>query len=285
MGKKRFLDSIKNLSGDILSTAITPLLNALGIPTTPQSIVVASKMAKIMWDIGFVGIIKDYQDRHLSTMQQTRLDETAMSALSTYYSLMEKNGWNDVHPESDIYIQNAIEYSEDLLSKAINESRKTKRAFWGAYLGSTLYRLNITSPNWENAFYLSSLINRLTLRQIILVKLITDRFTMIEDGEEMICVTNKVAISELRELSSQNMWVGHISYQPDPTYIAIPLKYICPTQLAEELLGTTLLPASIDESIDKVVKSLDLKPYSQTGLPQPFKQMIIKRLNMIKWNR
>lgn len=277
MEKKSFLDSIKDLSGDdLLSTAITPFLNALGIPITPQSTVIATKMAKIIWDIGFIGIIKDYQDRHLSIMQQTRLDETAMSALSTYYSLMERNGWNDVHPESAIYIQNAIEYSEDLISKALDESRKAKRSFLGAYLGSTLYSLNITSPNWENAFYLSSLINRLTLRQIILVKLITDHFSMIEDGEDLICATNKVAISELKELSSQNMWVGHISFQPDPTYIAIPLKYMCPTQLAEDLLSSTPLPASIDQSLDVVVKSLELKPYSQTGLPQPFKYMIIK---------
>lgn len=282
MEKKRLLDSIKDLSGEVLPTAIAPMLNALGIPATPQSLVIASKMTKIMWDIGFVGIIKDYLDRHLSIMQQNRLDETTMSALGTYYSLMERNGWNDVHPESAIYIQNAIEYSEDLLNKAINESRKAKRSFLGAYLGSTLYSLNITSPNWENAFYLSSLINRLTLRQIILVKLITDRFTMIEDDEDLICVTNKVVISELRELSGQNMWVGLISYQPDPTYIAIPLKHMCPTQLAEELLSATPLPASIDGSIDNVVKSLNLKHYSQTGLPQPFKLMMIKRLNMIK---
>lgn len=279
MEKKELLDSIMNLSSDVLPTAIVPLLNAMGIPTTPQSMVIATKMAKTMWDIGFVGIIKDFQDRHLSKMQQTGLDETIMSALDTYYSLMKRDGWNDVHPESAIYIQNAIEYSEDLLSKAINECKKAKRLFLGAYLGSTLYHLNISSPNWENVYYLSSLLNRLTLRQIILIKLVNNHFDRIEDSEDIVCVTNKVAISELKELANQNMWVGLISYQPDPTYIAIPLKYMYPTELAKELIGSILIPDSIEQSVNDIIESLDLKPYSMTGLPDSFIIMIKRKLN------
>ena len=276
--KKDYINELIDWTKDIIP--VTPsVLNLLGIPVTPQTITGIERTIKMLFKIGTASVFDDYKSRQLSSMQQNKLDDIAKSSIETIYRLIEKNGWEDNHPESAQYIQYTIEYSEDLLNKAINESRKEKRAFLGAYLGSTLYTLNFTTPNWDNVFYLSSVIDRLTLRQIILVKLIVEQFNGVRDGEEMICITNKVAISELRMLASQNMWVPLISYQPDPTYIGIPLKYICATDLAKELISNTLIPESLQGKTEEIVKTLDLKPFSHSGLPQPFRGLINIKLS------
>ena len=275
--KKNRLIEIWDWATDIASVS-TPLLNALGIPVTPLSIVGIGKTIKLFSKMGVTGVIKDFRNRQISSMQQDKLNDITSCAIKTIYQLIEKDGWEDIHPESSMYTQYFIEYSEDMINKALNESRKNKRLFLGAYLGSTLYALNNSSPNWENVFYLSSLIDRLTLRQIILVKLIVDNFKCIEDHNEFLCVTNKVAISEIKDLLSLNLWVELFSQQPNPTHIAIPLKYMCPTDLSKELFSSALVPNTIQDVVDETVASLDLKPYSQSGLPNPFREVLEKQL-------
>ena len=273
MEKNSIVEYLKNLAVDTLPATAPELLKTLGIAVTSTSVLLVTQVAKFLWRIGLIQVFSDYESRHLSNIQQNKLDDLKKYAIKTVYQLMEEDGYNDLHPESATYIQNIIEYSEDIIDKALNEARHNKRILLGSYLGSTIYTLYSSTPNWDNVFYLSSLIDRLTLRQIILIKLVTNNFDRIEDGEDFICATNKVVISELKELEKQNMWVGLISYLPDPTYIAIPLKYMYPTELAKELVDSILIPDSIEQSINEIIKSLDLKPYSKRGLPDLLKVM------------
>lgn len=278
MEKNSIVEYLKNLAVDTLPATAPELLKNLGIAVTSTSVLLVTQVAKFLWRVGLIQVFSDYESRHLSNIQQNKLDDIKKYAIKAVYQLMEEDGYNDLHPESATYTQNIIEYSEDIIDKALNEARHNKRILLGSYLGSTIYTLYSSTPNWDNVFYLSSLIDRLTLRQIILIKLVTNHFDRIEDGENLVCVTNKVAISELKELANQNMWVGLISYQPDSTYIAIPLKYMYPTELAKELMDSILIPDSIEQSINDIIKSLDLKPYSNTGLPDFFKMMIMTKL-------
>lgn len=263
---------------DIVSVS-TPLLNALGIPITPQSTILFGKTAKFLMNLGFTEVIGDFNTRHLSSMQMEKINDVTKATIRSLYGMIEKNGWDETHPESEHYIQNAVEYVEDILCKTLNESRKKKREFLGNYLGTTLYTINMSEPKWDNIFYLSSFLDKLTLRQIVITKLIANHFEIIDDKDDWSCITNSVVISEVKELSSQNIWIGLISRQPDPTYLALPLKYILPTDIAVDL------SAAVDESIhdyaDDVIKSLDLKPYSQTGLPADFIMLMKRKLSMI----
>ena len=257
MKKDNFIELL-DWSTDILSVS-TPILNALGIPITPQAMVIIGKSIKMILKMGVPIVFKDYQDRQLSRMQKERLEDVKSTSLKTIYNLIEKNGWEESHPESVQYTQYAIEYIEEIVNQAVNENRQAKRLFLGAYLGSTLYKLSSSTPNWNNVFYLSSLIGGLTIRQIILVKLMVDNFDRTNDNKEkMMCITNKVAISELKELSNQNMWCGLIGYMPDPTHIAIPLKYICPTDLAKELVGSTEFPQSLQSNVNDIIISVSV---------------------------
>lgn len=257
----------------------TPLLEWLGIPASSSAIIIIGKSLKMFLKYGIPNVFKDFQSRPLSPVQKDRLDEVKVETIRTVYRLIEKNGWDDNHPESSLYIQNYIEYADDLVNKAVNESRHTKRLLIGAYLGSTIYTKNCQEPDWDNVFYLSSLMDKLTVRQVVLLKLIADEFSMIDEREDVICITNKVAISELKEIANQNMWVGRFSCQPDPTYMAIPLRYICPTDLTKEFISSMLMPNGLQGNVEQTIKSLDLRPYSQTELPETFKNDLLYVIN------
>ncbi len=277
--KKGYLTEIIDWTTDIISVS-TPILNALGIPVTPQATIIVGKTLKLFLTTGVGGIFNDFHSRQLSSMQKGKLEELETVSLKTVYKMIENNGWDESHPEASLYTQNYIEYAEDLVNKAMNECRQAKRLFLGAYLGSTIYTLNVSNPNWENVYYLSSLINKLTIRQIFLLKLISENFDSVHDSyEDLLCITDKVAISELKELSTQNMWVGLISYMPNPTHIAIPLKYIVPTELCKNLVGATPMPESLNGNVEEIIKSLELKPFSQCGLPDFFRGMMMEVLN------
>ena len=86
-------------STDILSVS-TPILNALGIPITPQAIVIIGKSLKMFLKMGLPEVLKDFQSRRLSSMQNERLEDVKSIAIKTVYQLIEKNGWEDSHPES-----------------------------------------------------------------------------------------------------------------------------------------------------------------------------------------
>lgn len=258
----------------------TPLLEWLGIPASSSAIIIIGKSLKMFLKYGIPNVFKDFQSRPLSPVQKDRLDEVKAETIRTVYRLIEKNGWDDSHPESHQYIQNYIEYADDLVSKAINESRQQKRLLLGAYLGSSIYSMNYQEPDWDNVFYLSSLMDKLTVRQIILIKLIADNFRIIDDDmEDIVCITNKVAISELKEMGNHNIWVELFSYQPDPTYLAIPLKYMCPTDFTKELISSMLMPCALQDKIDETIKSLYLIPISQTELPETFKNDLLYVIN------
>lgn len=288
---KDCLIEIIDWTTDIISVS-TPVLNALGIPVTPQTTIIIGKTIKLLLQMGFPMVLKEFQSRPFTPAQKERVEEINEIAIRTIYDLIEKRGWENSHSESTLYTQNCVEYVEDLYNKAINESRRAKRLLLGAYLGSTLYALNTSKPNWNNVFYLSSLIEGLTMRQIVILKLIVEQFNGIDDNEEdLICITNKVAISEIKDLESRSMWVGIVRSMPDPTYLAIPLKYMSPTDLAKELVGIIHISDALHEYMKEIISSLDFKPYSQTDLfayyakqdnPTHFDKLILEKLRRIK---
>ena len=264
--QKGYLIEIIDWATDMISVS-TPVLNVLGIPVTPQSTIIIGKTLKLLLQMGLPMVLKDLQSRPLTPLQKERVEEVDEIAIRTIYDLIEKNEWEDSHPESALYTQNCVEYIEDIYSKAINESRRAKRLLLGTYLGSTLYALNTSKPSWDNVFYLSSIIKSLTMRQIVLLKLIVEQFDGVDDNEEdLICITNKVAISEIKDIESRSLWVGIVRSMPDPTYLAIPLKYMSPTDLTKELVGIMHFSDELQEYKNEIISSLDLKPYSQTEL-------------------
>lgn len=273
-------NEIQKLMFDVLPEGGAVVLSSLGIPVTPESISLIKSIMSFVTRIGFMDICNDLKDRQLSTMQKKKIDVVLKTAINTFYNLAKENNWEENHPEAFQYYQYAVEYSEDVILKALNESREQKQKILGSFLGNTMYALNITQPNWENIFYCSTLITKLSLRQLNLINLINSNFNSCKNSNgDILCITDKVVISEMRELANSNIWVESFSYQPDPTYIAIPLPFIKATefthQICKEINYTKLKGLDIELTKD----SLALKPIKETGLPPFFISMLNTYMN------
>lgn len=221
---------------------------------------------------GLDKVIKDVVSRQLSDMQKAKVNEVRDYAILTFYKMAEENGWEDNGAEGEAYTQTIAESIEDVFNKAVNESRKAKRVLLGTLLGTTMYYSNSPHPDMENFFYVSTITDRLTFRQLCLVLMIGNKFSDIKGDIHNLCVTDKVSISELDDLKSQGLWrplFGFMGGSKDPEY-PIPLDYMVPTNTAIELMKAIILPDEIKDEYYRVLESLVIKPINPSEFPDGF---------------
>lgn len=271
--------------GEITVDTAKAVLISQGIPVDTNIDLVASPIVKYLVKRGFDKVIKDIVSRQLSEMQKARVNEVRDFAISTFYKLAVENGWEDHSSEGDAYTQSVAESIEDVFNRAVNESRRAKRILLGALLGSTMYYSNCSQPDMENFFYISTIIDRLTFRQLCLVSMIGNSFHEIKDNHNM-CITDRVAISELNDLRSQGLWnplFGHMVGAKDIEH-PIPLDYIVPSQTTMDLKTAIIFPDEIKDDFKRVVDSLCLKPINPSEFPDGFLNGLhdaIKRNNQL----
>lgn len=242
-------------------------------------------IVKYLLKRGFDKVIKDVVSRQLSDMQKAKVNEVRDYAILTFYKLAEENGWEENDSEAYSYTQTIAESIEDIFNKAVNESRRAKRILLGAFLGSSLYYSNSSKPNCENFFYISTIIDRLTFRQLCLISMIGNKFHDIKEENHDLCITDKVSISELNDLKSQDLWqplFGHIG-GPKENEHPIPLDYISPTNTTMDLIPAIIFPNEIKDEYNKVVESLGIKPINPSdftdGYLKSLKEAIIRNNN------
>ncbi len=258
--------------GEITVDTAKAVLISQGIPVDTNIDLVASPIVKYLVKRGFDKVIKDIVSRQLSEMQKARVNEVRDFAISTFYKLAVENGWEDHSSEGDAYTQSVAESIEDVFNRAVNESRRAKRILLGALLGSTMYYSNSPQPDMENFFYISTIIDRLTFRQLCLVKMIGNKFQDIKGGNHDLCITNKVSISELSDLKSQDLWqpiFGHLG-GPKENEHPIPLDYIIPTKTTKNLAPAIIFPDEIKDDFNRVVESLGIKTINPSDFPDSF---------------
>jgi len=273
-------NEIQKLMLDVLPEGGAVVLSSLGIPATSESISLIKSIMAFATRIGFMDICNDLKDRQLSEMQKKKIDIVIKTAIKTFYNLAKEDHWEENHPEAFQYYQYAVEYSEDVILKALNESREQKQIILGSFLGNTMYALNITQPNWENIFYCSTLITKLSLRQLNLINLINSNFNSCKNSNgDILCITDKVVISEMRELANSNIWVDSFSFQPNPTHVAIPLPFIKATEFTHQICKDINFTIMKELDVESTKDSLALKPIKETGLPPFFISMLNTYMN------
>lgn len=234
---------------------------------------------------GLDKVIKDVVSRQLSDMQKAKVNEVREYAILTFYKLAEENGWEDNGAEGEAYTQTIAESIEDVFNKAVNESRKAKRILLGALLGSTMYYSNSSHPDMENFFYVSTIIDRLTFRQLCLVLMIGNKFLDVKGDRHDLCITDKVSISELDDLKSQGLWQPIFAHMGGPKENAhpIPLDCFVPTKTTNELKDSIIFPDEIKGDYSRVVKSLRIETINPSDFPNGYLNTLeeaIKRNNM-----
>lgn len=272
------MDELIETFGEISVDATKAILMDHGVPFDGNVGLVISPIVKYLIKRGFDKVIKDIVSRQISDMQKAKVNEVRDYAILTFYKLAKENGWEENHSEAYSYTQTVAESIEDVFNKAVNESRKAKRILLGALLGSTMYYSNSPQPHMENFFYISTIIDRFTFRQLCLVSMMGNKFHDIKDNHDL-CITDKVSISELNDLRSQGLWQPLTGYMDGAKEYPIPLDYIVPTQTTMDLKSAIIFPDEVEDDYNRVVESLGIKPINPSDYPGGFLNSLKDAIN------
>lgn len=136
----------------------------------------------------------------LSTIQDAKFNIVITRAKATFDRLAITENLIDIHPESHDYVVNTFEFSLHILQNAINEFQFKKLMILGDFWGKTIAEGN---NDWDNLHIEGNILNNLTYRQLILLKLLADGFP--EDQQNR-CINNISICVELNQLLHLGFW-------------------------------------------------------------------------------
>ena len=144
-------------------------------------------------------VSSNFRDQ-LSEIQKKKFDVVITRATETFYKLVNTEEQTLLHSESYDYIQNTFEFSLHILQNAMNEFQMKKLVILGDFWGKSIADGNI---DWDNLHIEGNILNSLTYRQLILLKLLDDGFP--EDQQEL-CINNPSICVELNQLLQLGFW-------------------------------------------------------------------------------
>ena len=121
--------------------------------------------------------------------------------MQTFRTLAEKDGivaW-EVKIDSD-YLDYVFEVAEHTTIEAIRQSELRKVDVLGRYYGKSLYDSN---RDWQDMHQVINMISSLTLRQIVLIRLIVEGF---KGFDKKLFIKNPSVCVELNRLKDYGIW-------------------------------------------------------------------------------
>lgn len=271
------IDTASDITGDsILSTVST----IVGGPVAGVAVPIAMKFLANIIKSNMQTVSKDMSGRQLSDIQLAKLERVCKAMSVTLLELSKTDTEQNaaICPEAEDYLHATFESAEHIFITAINESQCAKLDVLGKFYAKAIYTDN---RNWHNIHQVTSMIDDLTYRQIVMIKLLADnRFAVLD--RTIPIITDPDACVEMWKLSDIGVWrmegmpLGKNTSYPIKCNIIIPTRYC--RELSERLMLDTLDSKDIDDVLDSMrVKYLDLPPEKPEEPDMPGK---IKKLDL-----
>ena len=143
----------------------------------------------------------DCAQRTMSICETKKLNQVSEIALQTFRELAEEDGfvaWEmNIHQE---YWDYAPEVAEHVTLEAIRQSELNKVNILGRYYGRQFFKGYWV---WQDMHQMITMLGTLTYRQIVLIRLITESFKVV-DGK--LFVSNPSACIEINRLKDYEIW-------------------------------------------------------------------------------
>ena len=149
-------------------------------------------------------------------------------------------------------IDYSFEVAEHATTEAIRQSENAKVDILGRYYGRQLYKGN---QSWQDMHQIISMTSSLTLRQIVIIHLISTKF---KDYDQMLFISNPSACVEVNRLKEYGIWktvgaaFGIDESQP------IRLTELIPTAYSHMISRELMLECINETDIKRVIDSLNL---------------------------
>lgn len=204
-----------------------------------------------------IGLIEscynEYAQKTLSVRESKKLNQVCSIAMRTFRELAEKDNviaWEmRMNPE---LIDFSFEVAEHATTEAIRQSENAKVDILGRYYGRQLYMGN---QSWQDMHQIISMTSSLTLRQIVMIHLISTSF---KDYDQMLFISNPSACVEVNRLKEYGIWktvgaaFGIDESQP------IRLTELIPTAYSHMISRELMLECINETDIKRVIDSLNL---------------------------
>lgn len=197
----------------------------------------------------------DSAQKTLSVRETQKLNQVSSVALQTFRELAEKDNvraWEvQVNPE---WIDYAFEVAEHATIEAIRQSENAKVDILGRYYGKQLYQ---GGYSWQDMHQIISMTSALTLRQIVMIHLISSGF----DGiDQKLYIANHSACVEVNRLRDYGIWRTHGAAFGIDESRPIRLSELTPTEYSIEVSRELMLDSLSESDIRRTIESLNLTP-------------------------
>lgn len=195
----------------------------------------------------------DFSQKTLSVRETRKLERATTVALQTFRELAEKDGedaWKlNIDPA---YIDYAFEVAEHATMEAIRQSESAKVDILGRYYGRSFYK---GDTDWQDMHQMITMVGELTLRQIVMIRLISEGFNGM-NGK--LFVTNPSACVEINRLKDYGIWRTEGAAFGINESGPLQLCGIIPTIYVNQVNDALMLDKLSEEDIQRVVDSLCL---------------------------
>lgn len=250
--------AISQETASVVCAGLANILKLIGLPETLfLSPLVQGTVVGLMntW-------YDDFNQRRLSKGEISKLEQFFKMAISTFYELSDKNTASFFSETIDnSQLEYAYEVAEDVILTAIRQSERKKVDILGRYFGRKLYEGN---SDWQDIHQILSMAGVLTFRQLVMIRLISEKFYGIDDT---LYIGNPSACVEINRLLDYGIWaMGGAPFSTDNS-VSYPLKGFAPTKFSHFVCKSLMLDKLSVADIKRTIESLCLTsfgPYQKT---------------------
>jgi hypothetical protein len=239
----------KELVGSSTETSFMALATAAGFPAATLAVPLVKGIVLGLLE----NCYNDCSQRTLSVRETKKLERATTVALQTFRELAEEDGVEAWKVDIDLsYYDYAFEVAEHATMEAIRQSESAKVDILGRYYGRSFYK---GDTDWQDMHQMITMVGELTLRQIVMIRLISEGFNGM-NGK--LFVTNPSACVEMNRLKDFGIWQTEGAAFGINESGPLQLCGIIPTIYVNQVNKALMLDKLSEEDIHRVIDSLCL---------------------------
>lgn len=280
---KTFNEAVIDTSAETSLEVISGLVGtATGNPAVGISLMVGTRFMAGIIKSSMQAASRDICSRQLSSIQFVKLERVCRSMACTLLDLSENDvsESQNIHSESQDYIQNSFEIAEHIFINAINESQHKKLDVLGRFYANAIYQ---GCEDWHNIHQITNIIDGLTFRQIVMIRLLAEN-RLVDDDEKLYYICNKTACVEMWRLLDLGMWrTDGMTFGQNNSYM-LAYSMLIPTEYAKDTAKRLMLDKIEQSEVEEVINSMQIgyinRPAEEETSSEEPSDGKIKKLNM-----
>lgn len=231
----------------------------MGLPlgTTTGVVAVSTMLLKGAAQTAVLKTYDDIRQRQISSLETSKVEYSFQKAENVFWEFVEKEGAENAGYSFEAYsteYEGARQAAEGFLMQSMREFERKKLDVLGSFYGRNLY---YGKTDWETIYQTQKMIDRLTYRQIVLIRLISEHF---KDEDPEHCITAPDACVEVMDLLNYGIWKAQGAFLSQDNSQPIKLKSLLPTPYAVKLNEELMLDTLEDEDVKHILKTLKIGP-------------------------